>query len=687
MSYISLFRKYRSDNFEDLVGQEHIVRTISNAIKSNKIPQGYLFCGTRGTGKTTVARIIAKALNCIHGPTPIPCGICEACISIKNGTAVDVYEMDAASNRGVDDIEAIVDSVRYRPSSFRYKVYIIDEAHQLSNQAKDAFLKTLEEPPPYIVFILATTEAHKIPVTIRSRCQQFDFRRGNLENISGRVALVAEKEGVTISQEGITLIARAANGSYRDSLSILEQIISFTGKEISYKDVTSVLGLIEEDLLFEISEAIHTENIAEAFKHSNELINNGKDIKDAMSSVAGFYRDLLAIKIGSDKNRSIRWIEETEKYSEQELIRIMEVFLNSEKNIRFTGDVRLVFEMAFMKACIKEKKSQIYSTNYLNETTTIIAQESNSALNNTEKQGNNTLKIEKKEPIKVIQAQNIEPINEKERIDNSKSNIVIEEQKALIDINNIKQNWRKIIEYLRIGHKKAQLSACAIVGHPTEYNNGLLTVTFRYDNEYHKQVCENEKKILETVFKECYKIPIKMEFILHNPPEINITNDEEKNINEFEKASPPDFSDAVKIESNNYLNDNIAEMSDDNSSISQYESKTEIKIDPMLLEKELPSKTDKSILEDPVKEETSAETSISKITIQEDLKKEAFTKKQNDIFENNNNDFHKDSSFENTSINQEEKINPLNNPKYDDHPLYKEAIRVFPNAEVEIIDK
>lgn len=329
-----------------------MVRTIKNAIKAGRIGQGYLFCGSRGTGKTTVARLVAKALNCAHGPIPEPCNECEECKSITDGNAVDVIEMDAASNRGVDDVDALREGVKYPPMRLRYKVYIIDEAHQLSATAKDAFLKTLEEPPPHAVFILATTESNKIPVTIRSRCQQFDFRRGTVVEIGKRLAHVAEGEEVKIDPDALEIIARSANGSYRDSLSLLEQVMAYTDETITAKDVYTVLGMVDEEALLEIGEVLASTDAAAAFALADRLMREGRDVRELLKSAAGHFRDVLELKVGADTRHAgdDRWRDQADAFSQSQLVGIIDVFSAAEKDLKWNEQHRLALEMAFLRA-------------------------------------------------------------------------------------------------------------------------------------------------------------------------------------------------------------------------------------------------------------------------------------------------------------------------------------------------
>jgi len=360
MAYQSLYRKYRPQTFSDVVGQQHVVRTLQNALQTGRVGHGYLFTGTRGTAKTTVARLLAKALNCESADTYVtePCDQCEACRRITAGTCIDVVELDAASHRGVADIEEVRKAVGYGPMQQRYKVYIIDEAHQLSSDAKDAFLKTLEEPPANVVFILATTEPQSIPITIRSRCQQFDFRRGTIADISGRLRYVLGSEARQMSDGAILAVARAAEGSYRDSLSLLEQVLGFTDGAIEASDVESVLGLLEADHLYALTQAMATGDMSGAIQLADEILDEGKDARSILRSVASHLRDLLVYQLSGAAVFSDRTEDERSKLAQftkgigkQVLLNALDTIHKAQADLRWNQQHRLVIELAFARAC------------------------------------------------------------------------------------------------------------------------------------------------------------------------------------------------------------------------------------------------------------------------------------------------------------------------------------------------
>ncbi len=360
MAYQSLYRKYRPQTFSDVVGQQHVVRTLQNALQTGRVAHGYLFTGTRGTAKTTVARLLAKALNCESSDTFVtePCDACEACQRITAGNCIDVVELDAASHRGVADIEEVRKAVGYGPMQQRYKVYIIDEAHQLSSDAKDAFLKTLEEPPANVVFILATTEPQSIPITIRSRCQQFDFRRGTIADISGRLRYVLSSEDRQMSDAAVLAVARAAEGSYRDSLSLLEQVLGFTDGAIEASDVEAVLGLLEADHLYALTRSMATGDMSWAIQLADQILDEGKDARSILRSVASHLRDLLVFQLSGASVFSDRTEEERTKLAQfaggigkQVLLNALDTVHKAQADLRWNQQHRLVIELAFARAC------------------------------------------------------------------------------------------------------------------------------------------------------------------------------------------------------------------------------------------------------------------------------------------------------------------------------------------------
>ncbi|MEW6107832.1 MAG: DNA polymerase III subunit gamma/tau [Nitrospirota bacterium] len=356
MSYLVLARKWRPKGFDDLIGQEPITRILKNAISQNRIAHAYIFSGPRGVGKTSTARILAKALNCKDGPTPSPCGLCESCNGITEGSSVDVIEIDGASNNSVDDIRDLRERVKYAPSGGKYKVYIIDEAHMLSGSAFNALLKTLEEPPSHVIFVLATTALKKIPATVISRCQHMPFRRISSNEIKARLKEISGSETINISPSALNLIARAADGSMRDSLTILDQLSSFSSG-ITEENVKSLLGIADLNMLTRISLAIVAGNRVEILETINLLTEHGTDIRAFAKELTQFFRNLLVasvvpdpeeiLDLGSEEISAIKDILKVS--SESQLILMLSEIMKAENEIRNSSSPRLALEMALVR--------------------------------------------------------------------------------------------------------------------------------------------------------------------------------------------------------------------------------------------------------------------------------------------------------------------------------------------------
>lgn len=358
MGYTALYRKFRPSKFEDVKGQDAIVTTLKNQIKAGRIGHAYLFCGTRGTGKTTVAKIFARAVNCEHPEDGGPCGECKMCRTISSGASMNVIEIDAASNNGVDNIREIREEVAYRPTEGKYKVYIIDEVHMLSIGAFNALLKTLEEPPEYVIFILATTEAHKIPVTILSRCQRYDFKRISIETISARLQELIEKEGLDVEEKAVRYIARMADGSMRDALSLLDQCVAFyIGERLTYDHVLEVLGAVDTDVLGKLLDRLLDGDVKKVIETVDELVMQGRELSQLASDFTWYLRNLLLIK-SSDNMEDVldvstenlaRMKEEAQRIEADELFRYIRIFSDLTNQMKYATQKRVLFEVTLIK--------------------------------------------------------------------------------------------------------------------------------------------------------------------------------------------------------------------------------------------------------------------------------------------------------------------------------------------------
>lgn len=370
MSYTALYRKWRPDNFQDVKGQDPIVTTLKNQIIADRIGHAYLFCGTRGTGKTTVAKIFAKTVNCEHPTDGSPCGACQSCKSISTGNSMNVIEIDAASNNGVDNIREIRDEVSYSPAEGKYKVYIIDEVHMLSVGAFNALLKTLEEPPSYVIFILATTEAHKIPVTILSRCQRYDFKRISVETIVDRLRELMAEEQIEAEDKAVRYLAKAADGAMRDALSLLDQCVSFYfGQKLTYDKVLEVLGAVDTEVFSAILRAVMARDILDAIHLLEKIIMQGRDLSQLVIDFTWYLRNLLLVKSSEDIEDVLdvssenlqRLQEEAEMINQETLMRYIRVFSELSGEIKYASQKRVLIEMAVIKLCKPSMETDLES--------------------------------------------------------------------------------------------------------------------------------------------------------------------------------------------------------------------------------------------------------------------------------------------------------------------------------------
>jgi DNA polymerase III subunit gamma/tau len=519
VGYKALHREWRPRTFEDVVGQEHITTTLKNEIINDRIAHAYLFCGTRGTGKTSTAKVMAKALNCLDLKNGEPCNECVMCKKIDEGLAIDVTELDAASNNGIDKIRDIIDDTKYPPQEAKYKIYIMDEVHMLSVGAVNAFLKTLEEPPKNVIFILATTDPQKLPITILSRCQRFDFKRINQKEISSRLKKIADAQNIGYEQKSLDLISRVCDGALRDAVSILDQAIAMGESQIKYEDLVSILGLVTNEYLFDITDSIIDRSIEKAMIIIDKLMYAGKDMQLFMKDLIAHFRNLLMVKVTKNPEEvldmsleNISMVKEQgRKIRVEEIMRAIRILQDAELNSKASKQSRLYLELAVIKMCKIE-----YDTS--NE---VIL----SRINKLEE----SLKSGK---IQVVQAETTGEVAKSVNTSmDAKSSSISQNRKpdysnddkekfegnanSTLTLDDVGRAWTEIIETFK--SKRAMIVYASIVtAKPYSIKNGIVTLEYEAMYAFNKERLQKSeyREIVNSVFSEVLKEKIIVDYIV-----------------------------------------------------------------------------------------------------------------------------------------------------------------------------
>ncbi|WP_294372664.1 DNA polymerase III subunit gamma/tau [uncultured Clostridium sp.] len=531
MGYTALYREWRPKTFDDVVGQEHITTTLKNEIINDRVAHAYLFCGTRGTGKTSTAKVMAKALNCLNLQDGEPCNKCEMCRKINEGLAIDVTELDAASNNKVEDIRTLIDDTKYPPQEAKYKVYILDEVHMLSISAVNAFLKTLEEPPANVVFILATTDPQKLPITILSRCQRFDFKRINHKEISDRLRKITEAQNVQCEEKSLDLIARVCDGAMRDALSILDQAIAMGENEINYTDLVGILGLVTNEYLFNITDSIIEKNIEKSMIIVDKLVYSGKDIQLFIKDLIAHFRNLLMIKVTTNPEEvldmSLENItlmrEQGRKIRVEEIMRDIRILQEAEVTSKMSKQSRLYLELSIIKMCKIEydTSNEVILTrinrleeNLKNGSIQIVKGESNEKNEIVRDNVNDTIsRVHKKadDKAKVPEADFSEGFNKDSKL----------------TIDDVARSWTEILEMFKSMRARV-IHASLLTGKPYSFKNGIVTIGFNELYSKSKPRLENPdfKPVVNEVFSKVLGEKVIVNYTLIEEKEDIINNEQ-----------------------------------------------------------------------------------------------------------------------------------------------------------------
>ncbi len=526
LAYTALYREWRPKTFDEVVGQSHVTTTLKNQIKNNRIAHAYLLCGTRGTGKTSTAKIFSKAVNCLNIQDGEPCNECEMCKKINAGLAIDVSEMDAASHNKVDDIRELIDEVKYPPREGRHKVYIMDEAHMLTQGAVNAFLKTLEEPPEKVIFILATTDPQKLPITILSRCQRFDFKRIKSDDIFQRLIKITKEQGNLADNKSLQLISRMSDGAMRDALSILDQAISMGNGKVDYDQIINMLGLVTNENLLKLTDKIIDKNVEEAIKIIDDIVYGGKDINLFIKDMIYHMRNLMMVKVSQRPEEVLDMSEENIEFIKEqgnkirieEIMRCIRILQEAEEQSKWSKQGRIYLELAVIKMCKVEY-----------DTSKEIMLARINKLENMIKEGNITIKSEKtnnenySEASRSIRKQVTKiPENKKENETAVELNV-----DSKLTVEDIKKSWRDILEVLK-GRRLMVLYASLVTGKIESCRNGVVEI--KYDSQYafniNRLQKDENRKIIEEVFLEALKEKIRIKYTVDKKEEVSKSREE-----------------------------------------------------------------------------------------------------------------------------------------------------------------
>jgi DNA polymerase-3 subunit gamma/tau len=524
MAYTALYREWRPKTFADVVGQEHITITLKNQVRNSRIAHAYLFCGTRGTGKTSTAKIFSKAVNCLNPQDGEPCNTCEMCQKINNGLSIDVIEMDAASKRKLEDIKDVIENVKYPPQEGKYKVYIMDEVHMLTQEAVNAFLKTLEEPPANVIFILATTDPQKLPITILSRCQKFDFRRIKSSSVFDRLTNIAKEQGVFAEDKSLNLIARMCDGAMRDALSILDQAISMGEGKVEYNGIVTMLGLVSNENLIKLTESIIEKNVESSMRIIDDIVFSGKDIYTFVRDMITHMRNLLMVKVSQNPEEILDMSEENidlikaqaQEIRIEEIMRNIRILQDAEEQSKWTKQSRIYLELAVIKMCKIEydtsKEVILSRLNRLEE-----ALKEGEIKVSCERVVSKVASMESKQKAygktnkEAVMKESIQPIKDE--------NIY-----SKISLDTVKKSWRDILEAFK-GRRQMVLYTALLTGEVAKCEMGIITVQYKKDYAFNKQRLEKEenKRVVEDIFSSVLKERVKVHYTIDGE-EVEILN-------------------------------------------------------------------------------------------------------------------------------------------------------------------